>query len=64
MRYHASDGSLWDIDYEPPPVPVRDMDWNYAAADYDGPGDDRYGFAATRDLAIAAIEDNHVEGAA
>ncbi len=59
-RYHASDGSTWNVYCDPPPIPPRCHDWTWVHDDYDGApdaGDDRHGTAPTREAAIAAVEE-------
>lgn len=55
--YVASDGSLWHIMYDKPPVPTRNWDWAWTAYDYNGPDDDRHGDAASPEACVAAIEE-------
>jgi hypothetical protein len=45
------------IEYDPPPVPFRDMDWRWQHDDYDGPGDDRIGFSPSLAEARQEIDD-------
>ena len=48
------------IDYDPPPIPVRDCDWQYAHKDFDGAPDGcdhRCGFAPTYQACVEAIDD-------
>lgn len=45
------------IEYDPPPVPFRDMDWRWQHDDYDGPGDDRIGFSSSLAEARQEIDD-------
>ena len=47
----------WLVYYEPPPIPDRSCDWHYVHPDYDGPGDNRYGHAATLEACRAAIDE-------
>lgn len=56
MKYKASDGSLWNVTDECPPIPTCSMDWAWVSDEYDGPGDDRHGHEPTMDDAIVAIE--------
>lgn len=44
------------ITYDPPPIPTRACDWQYAHVDYDGPGDNRCGYAASLDDAKRDID--------
>jgi hypothetical protein len=55
-RYTASDGSIWRIEFDPPPMPLRTCDWLWVSEDYDGPGDDRCGTAASYEDAVAEVE--------
>jgi len=44
---------------DPPPIPVRDFDWQFAHVDFDGApdsGDNRCGEAVSLSAAIAEIE--------
>lgn len=55
----------YQINYDPPPIPVRDMDWHYHHEQFDGgedAKDDRYGHAASPEdcmREIDLIEDGH-----
>lgn len=49
------------IDYDPPPIPVRDCDWHWTHEDYDGPEDNRYGHAPSLEAAKADIDFWHEE---
>lgn len=51
-HYHRG----WRIDYDPPPIPDRRWDWAFSHPDYDGPGDPRFGQAATLEAAKAEID--------
>ena len=47
------------IQYDPPPIPSRACDWQYAADGYDGApdgGDTRYGFASSLEDAKRQID--------
>jgi hypothetical protein len=55
--YIASDGSVWWITWDYPPIPIRTMDWGYVADGYDGPGDPRHGNCASRGACVEAIEE-------
>jgi hypothetical protein len=44
------------IDYDPPPIPVRCCDWQFAHEDYDGPEDNRCGHAPSLEAAKAEID--------
>lgn len=35
------------IQFDPPPIPIRSMDWHYVHENYDGPEDSRHGHAAS-----------------
>lgn len=39
------------INYDPPPIPARNCDWEAIHPDYDGPGDNRY-FRAASEAAV------------
>lgn len=45
------------IHYDPPPIPVRDCDWQWVHVDYDGPEDNRYGHAPSFEAAKADIDE-------
>ena len=60
MKHQASDGSIWHIEFNPPPVATRSCDWQYAHEDYDGAPDSadcRCGFAGSMEQAVADIEE-------
>ena len=62
--YTASDGSKWKVLEVTPPIPSREFDWAYVADDYDGATDakdPRCGYVATREAAIAEIEEYILE---
>jgi len=55
----------WRITYDPPPIPLRTMDWSYVHVDYDGADDSRdtrCGYAP--DLATCIVEINEIEAEA
>ena len=57
--YTASDGSLWHINCDCPPIPVRWYDWSATHDDYDGAPDahdDRSVSGATREDVLRAVE--------
>lgn len=57
MRYGS-----WIITYDPPPIPLRTLDWTYVHEDYDGAedsGDRRLGYAP--DIATCIVEINEIE---
>ena len=45
------------IEHDPPPIPDRRHDWNFAHKDYDGPGDPRIGTAASLEAAKSEIDE-------
>lgn len=45
------------IDYNPPPIPVRDCDWSFSHIDFDGPGDNRYGYGPSIEDCKAQIDE-------
>lgn len=49
------------IYYDPPPIPIRTMDYHYYHDDYDGEGDNRHGSAASIEACKAEIDDWHNE---
>lgn len=60
--YVASDGGLWYISCDSPPIPTRDYDWCAQHEDYDGDGaewepkDDRVMRGKTREDVIEQVE--------
>ena len=50
------------ITRNPPPIPTRKFDWEYCHEDYDGPGDNRCGVAASEEAAKAEIDELEDEG--
>lgn len=55
----------WRIYFDPPPIPIRTLDWTYVHDDYDGAedsGDRRCGYAP--DIATCIVEINEIEAAA
>lgn len=50
----------WQISYNPPPIPVRNCDWQYCHKDFDGAEDacdDRYGSSGSLMSAMIRIDD-------
>lgn len=47
----------WHIHYDPPPIPVRNCDWQFWHEEYDGPGDNRSGHAPSLETAKAEIDE-------
>lgn len=47
----------YHISYDPPPIPWRGGDWQFAHDGYDGPGDDRCGFAGDLEEVLARIDE-------
>lgn len=45
------------ITYNPKPIPIRDLDWDWVHDDYDGPGDNRYGSASSELSCKEQIDD-------
>lgn len=45
----------WTITFDPPPIPIRTLDWEWFHDDYDGPPDWRCGRAASVEDALAEI---------
>ncbi|KKN88792.1 hypothetical protein LCGC14_0243990 [marine sediment metagenome] len=45
------------IYYWAKPIPCRAMDWGFAHEDFDGAGDNRWGYAASKEEAKAAIDE-------
>lgn len=48
-------------DYEPPPIPALECDWQWVHEDYDGPEDNRCGHAPSLEAAKADIDFWHEE---
>lgn len=54
--YTASDGSRWELNENPPPIPVRAYDWSAAEnAEWDRPS--RVAYGSTRAECLADIEE-------
>ena len=47
----------YNISYDPPPVPTRAWDYQFAHVDYDGPGDNRCGTAPSLEDAKRQIDE-------
>lgn len=47
----------YKISYDPPPVPTRAWDYQFAHVDYDGPGDNRCGTATSLEDAKRQIDE-------
>jgi hypothetical protein len=45
------------IVYQPPPIPARNFDYQFCHDSYDGPGDNRCGFAGSLEDAKAKIDE-------
>jgi len=58
LQHRANDGSEWVIHEVCPPIPTRLLDYEWCSVDYDGPGDNRHGNAASEEACIAAIEEH------
>lgn len=52
----------WDISYDPPPIPIRQFDWQGTHPDYDGDEDSRFLQAATLEELKADIDEFEDEG--
>lgn len=51
------------IVYDPPPIPIRSLDWEWASDEYDGPEDTgRTGRAASLDACRRGIDEAWEEG--
>ena len=46
----------YHITYDPPPIPLRNWDWDYCPLDYDGPEDPRGGRARSLEDAKACVD--------
>ena len=53
MHQHR-DHIIW---HNPKPIPTRVLDWDWCHQDFDGPGDEREGHAATLEAAKEAIDE-------
>lgn len=51
----------YHVKYNPKPIPTAACDWDWVHDDYDGEGDPRSGVAASREAAMAAIDENILE---
>ena len=51
----------WFIQWDPPPIPDRNHDWQYWHKNYDGPGDGRIGSVASEQAAREAIDEEEDE---
>ncbi|CAB4191822.1 hypothetical protein UFOVP1229_157 [uncultured Caudovirales phage] len=47
----------YNISYDPPPVPIRSCDYQFAHVDYDGPPDERCGTAPSFEEAKRQIDE-------
>jgi len=55
----------WHIWFDPPPIPIRSMDWHFMHDDFDGADDsmdNRCGHAPTAEACRAAIDEIEDEG--
>ena len=62
---HEGATGTWFISFDPPPIPVRDMDWRFHHDDFDGApdsNDHRCGNAASLEDAIEQIREMEAEG--
>lgn len=60
MKYVARDKSIWHVKHDPPPIPLRTMDWSFWHDDYDGAPDacdTRKGYAASAEEAVERIDE-------
>ena len=60
VRHISRAGNEYHIEYDPPPIPIRSFDFQWAAEDFDPTedgGDTRSGAEATRQACIDAIEE-------
>ncbi len=65
LKYYMTEYKNYFIEYDPPPIPIRSCDWQFAHKDYDGapedsfgpPMDKRCGTAGSLELAKASIDD-------
>lgn len=63
LRFRAQEATMnahrygdWTITHDPKPIPDRRWDWSFVHDDYDGPGDDRCGDAASLEACKAEID--------
>ena len=50
----------WTIRFDPPPIPIRTMDWTYSHKDYDGENQ-LYGYAGSVEECKADIDEIEAE---
>ncbi len=51
----------WQIQFDPPPIPIRSMDWHFVHLNYDGPEDSRCGHAESFQACKDAIDEREDE---
>lgn len=51
----------FNIEYNPPPIPIRVADWQYSHVGYDGPEDNRCGFGPTVESVKRDIDNYYME---
>ncbi|MCP4169957.1 MAG: hypothetical protein GY758_04190 [Fuerstiella sp.] len=56
MKYRG-----YTITYDPPPIPIRAHDWQFAHDEYDGPEDTRIGYAKSLTDAMHEVDEQIAE---
>jgi len=51
----------YDIVYNPPPIPMRNCDWQFCHEDYDGPGDFRCGCGSCPEMCLERVREMCIE---
>ena len=57
IAYEEIEALGYTVSYNPPPIPQRSCDYQFAHSDYDGPGDPRCGCAPCPELALERIKE-------
>lgn len=52
---------LFNIEYDPKPIPDRRFDWSAVHRDYDGPGDNRLFYGPTEASVMDQVDEWHTE---
>ena len=47
--------------YNPPPIPMRNCDWQFCHTDYDGPGDMRCGCGSCPEMCLERVKEIAIE---
>ena len=56
ILYQSKSGKQYHIAYDPPPIPLRMHDWDWAAEDYDGAPDSGDCRCGTAESYLACVE--------